>query len=256
MCLKIFTLKFTCSILRLAILLTLSQASNALAQDGTMVINVDFDENKPAYSFGLCYGGYAARGSEDLVTLNESLSESSKVILEGGNEGAAIEVTLDKSKAEVPPADEVEFAYMAVGAGISGNLIEGDLSEMDFVNYQVAFDAKIENAKPINQSRIELHFVTTDGKGPEEDKDTDDDLLCKLLYAGSKSDKKIELTSEFQTFKIELADMSVADGSVDLVKEHETRGATLMVVAEDAPEKFNIKGETKLIVDNFRLIKK
>ena len=257
MCLKNYTFKLIFLVLPLAMSLGLLLGSNALAQDkGTTVLIVDFDEHKPTYSYGLSYGGYAARGSDDLITLNESLSDTSKVILEGGKEGAAIEVTLDTAKAEIPAADEVEFAYLALGAGISGNLIEGDLSKIDFADYQLAFDAKIEDGKTMKQSRIELHLITTDGKGPEEDKDTDDDLLCKLLYAGSKSDDKIQLTSEFQTFKVEVADMSIAEGSVELVKDYDARGAMLIVVAEDAPENFNTKGETKLIVDNFRLIKK
>ena len=261
--LKVYKSKFACLVRpSIVLLLALTHCSDALAQEdtaseeGTAVINVDFDDHKPEYSFGLSYGGYAARGSDELITINETLSNSSEVIAEAGNKGAAMVVTLDISKVEVPPADEVEFAYLAVGAGMNGSLIEGDLSEIDFADYQVAFDAKIENGKTMKQSRIELQFITTDGKGPEEDEDSDDDLLCKLKYAGSQSDKEIKLTSEFQTFTVEIADMSIAEGSIELVKEHEARGATLIVVAEDSPENFGVKGETKLIVDNFRLIKK
>ena len=257
MSLKTYTFKLAVLVLPFALTLSLLSDSNVLAQEeGRTVLSVDFDEKKPAYSFGLSYGGYAARGSDDLIQFNESLSDSSKVILEGGKEGAAVEVTLDMTKAKIPTPNEVEFAYLALGAGISGNFEEGDLSKMDFADYQLAFDAKIENGKPMKRSRIELQFITSDGKGPKEDKDTDDDLLCKLKFAGSASDEKIELTSEFQTFKFELADMTVAEGSVESVREFETRGATLIVVAEDAPENFNIEGKTKLIVDNYRLIKK
>jgi len=226
------------------------------AQQGTAVVEVNYDDKKPGYDFSVAYGGYQKIGSEEFASLNSLLVKTSKTLTDGGKDGGAFEVALDNSEAEVPPREKRSYAYMGLGAGINGALIDSDLSSFKEEDFRVVFDAKIENGKPMRQSRFELHFITTDGNGPTGDDDKDDDLLCQLNYAGSQSPVKMELNDEFQTIEVELADMSVEKGSIEQIQKFNTRGITLIVIAEDAPERFAIGGDTKLIVDNYRLIKK
>ena len=236
--------------------LNLLFASAAQAQEGTAVIDIDYDEKKPAYDFVFRYGGYKMKGPDDTVDLFDQLTKKARRLTEGGNEGGAFEASLNSSKVKVPKRNELDFAYIGLGAGINGDIVNCDFSKFDVANFKVVFDAKIENGKPMKHSRVELHFVTTDGKGPEPDDDTEDDMLCLLKYAGSESVHKIKLTNQFQTIEVELADMEVARGSIEQIQKFNTRGVTLGVVAEDAPDHFGIGGETKLIVDNYQLIKK
>ncbi len=226
------------------------------AQEGTAVIDIDYDDKQPTYDFGFRYGGYKIKGPDDLVDLFDQLSKKAKRITEGGNEGGALEVSLDSSKVSVPNKKKLDFAYIGLGAGISGDVVNCDFSKFDVADFKVVFDAKVENGKAMRYSRIKLLFVTSDGKGPEPDADTEDDLLCSLKYAGSQSPEKIELTNEFQTVEVELADMTVGEGSIEQIQQFNTRGVTLVVVAEDDPSHFGIGGDTKLFVDNYRLIQK
>ncbi len=230
--------------------------STAQAQSGTAVIDINYDDKQPRYDFGFRYGGYKVKGPDPLVQLFDQLSKKARRVTEGGNEGGALEVSLNKSKVKLPNRKSLDFAYIGLGAGINGDIVNCDFSKFDVANFKVVFDAKIENGKTMKNSRVELHFVTSDGKGPKPDDDTEDDVLCMLKYAGSESVDDIELTNQFQTIEVELADMAVESGSVEQIRKFETRGVTLAVIAEDAPENFGIGGETKLIVDNYRLIQK
>lgn len=239
-----------------ALLMNTLPYSVAQAQEITPVIDINYDDNKPAYDFGFRYGGYKLKGPDDLVDVFDQLSKKAIRLNEGGNEGGALAVSLDNSKLKLPDRKDLDFAYLGLGAGISGDIGNSDFSEFDVANFRVVFDAKIENGKTMKNSRIELHFVTSDGKGPTPDDDTEDDLLCKLSYAGSGSMDDIELTNQFQTIKVELADMAIESGSIAQIQKFSTLRVTLVVVAEDAPDCFGNGGETKLIVDNYRLIQK
>ena len=230
--------------------------SAALAQEGTAVIDINYDEKQPTYDFAYCYGGYKLKGPEDVVSFYEELSKKAKTLTEGGNEGGAFEATLDISKVKVPKRKYLDFIYIGLGAGVNGDIVDSDFSKFDVANFKVVFDAKIENGKPMSNSRIELYFVTSDGQGPQPDDDTEDDMLCVLKYAGSESVHEIRLTNKFQTFEVELAKMQVGIGSIEQIRKFNTRGVSLVVVAEGEPKHFGIGGDTKLIVDNYRLIKK
>lgn len=230
--------------------------SGAQAQDSTAVVEVNYDDKKPTYDFAFRYGGYKVKGPDETVDLFEKLSKSARTITEGGNGGRAFEVSLDRSKVKLPAQDKLDFAYIGLGVGISADIVNYDFSEFELAKFKVVFDAKIENGKTMHDSYVEFRFVTDDGKGPKPDKDTEDDVLCHLRYAGSNSPKKVELTNQFQTIEIEVADMSIETGSVEQIQKFDTRGATLIVVAEDCPDHFGIGGDTKLIVDNYRLIQK
>jgi len=239
-----------------SLVLSLLMGGFAFAQEGTNVINVDFDDLKPRYTFAMSFGGYALRGSDELIRFKDSLGTMTEMTSKGGAKGGAIEITLDTRKAKIPDDDKLEYGYMGLGVGINGDVIEGDLSDFELANYKVAFDAKIENGKTMKRSRFGLIFVCLDDQGPEKDEDTNDDELCVLGYGGEDSDDRFELTNEFQSFEVETADMLIERGSIEQIKKFKTRGATLLVVAEDDPEKFGVDGSTKLIIDNYRLIKK
>jgi hypothetical protein len=226
------------------------------AQDATAIVDINYDDKQPNYDFGFRFGGYKKKGPAELVDIYDQLSKRSRKLTTGGNEGGAFEVSLDNSKTKIPELKDLDFAYIGLGLGISGNVVDYDFSKFEVANFKVVFDAKIENAKLLERSRVELQFITSDGKGPTPDADTEDDLLCKMKYGGSSSVDKIELTNQFQTFEIELADMEVQVGSIEQVKKFNTRGVTLIVVAEEDPDHFGIGGQTKLTVDNYRLIQK
>lgn len=226
------------------------------AENEIVVAEADYDNHQPNYSFGLAYGGYKLKGSHETTSMSDMISFSKTTIAEGGNQGAAIEVALNPSKLELPQPQELDFAYLAVGVGINGKSKIGPLKKIDLAKYSVAFDAKIVNGRPMERSHLEVIFVSADGQGPVEDEDKNDDQLCKLSYAGSHTDETIKLTGEFQRFQIELADMSITEGSLADVEKFAATGVTLIVVAEDTPEKFGTKADTKLIVDNYRFIKK
>lgn len=226
------------------------------AQNPTVVAEVNYDDQQPGYSFGLAYGGYRLKGSDQTTSMSDMISFSTKTIVTGGNGGAAIAISLDKSKLELPKDDQLDYAYLAVGVGVNGRSKIGPLKEIDLSQYAVSFDAKIINGRTMEQSHAEIVFVTADGQGPVADDDENDDQLCKLSYAGSQSDDEIKLTNEFQSFKIELADMSITEGSLADVEKCEATGIVLIVVAEDSPKNFENENETKLIVDNFRFFKK
>lgn len=230
--------------------------SAAQAQEGTAVIEINYDDKQPTYDFGYCYGGYKLKGPDSVVSFNEKLSKKARTITEGGNEGGAFEASLDISKVDIPKRKYVDFVYIGLGAGVNGDIVNCDFSKFDVADFKVVFDAKIENGKPMSNSRIELYFVTTDGQGPKPDNDTEDDMLCVLNYAGSESVNEIKLTNVFQTIEVELSKMQVGSGSIEQIRNFQTRGVSLVVVAEGTPDHFGIGGETKLIVDNYRLIQK
>jgi len=226
------------------------------AQEAIAVIDINYDDKQPTYDFAYRYGGYKVKGPDDVVSFHEKLSKKAKTITEGGNEGGAFEAAIDTSRVKIPKRKYLDFAYIGLGAGVNGDIVNSDFSKFDVANFKVVFDAKIENGRPMSNSRIELCFVTGDGQGPKSDDDTEDDMLCILKYAGSESVDEIRLTNEFQTIEVELAKMQVGSGSIEQIQKFNTRGVSLVVVAEGAPDHFGIGGDTKLIVDNYRLIKK
>lgn len=249
-------LKSFLTVIAVVIISGLMPGALLLAQEETVVAEVNYDDQQPGYSFGLAYGGYKLRGDEEMTSLSDMISFSTKTISRGGNGGAAIEASLDKSKLEIPTPAELDYAYMAVGAGINGKSKIGPIKKVDLADFTVTFDAKVLNARPMAKSHVEVIFVTSDGKGPTEDEDKNDDQLCRLSFGGAGSTDQIELTKEFQSFEMKLSDMTIESGSLADIEKYEAEGVVLVIFAEDTPANFGIEGDTKLIVDNFRLTKK
>jgi hypothetical protein len=243
-------------VIAVVVCFVLQPCSTIHAQKPVVIADVNFDDQQPGYGFGLTYGGYKLVGGDEQISVAEMLSFSTRTISVGGNGGSAYEVTLDKSKLKLPEKNSVEFVYLAVGSGINGKLKVDSLKELKPEDYLVSFDAKVVNANPLRQSRCELSFVAKDGTMTETEKDGEEDQICKLNYGGYESGKKLELTNKYQSFQIELSDMSVTEGSLENFTKYDVTGVVLIVIAEDVPAYFGVDGDTRLVVDNFRLIKK
>jgi hypothetical protein len=200
---------------------------------------IDYDDNPEL--FGLSYGfaGYGAGGPN--IVIDGDISVTFSVDPAAGNPGGAGVGTLDATTAaDVVPA-EPNYTYVGFARG-SGKLLDVLPTSGSIGDYQVSFDARVENAGGLNQASAVFQWATAGGAILAA-ADRNNDNLGRFAIGDTYSSYTFNLGTDFVftnpgTFETDFASVTQFN---------------FIVVAEGNFDQTGFDADTRLLIDNIRL---
>lgn len=180
------------------------------ASEAQTILAIDYDTASGNYSYGFAYAGYGAAGGGN-IDVSSGVTQFTEIAVAGGLSGSnALRIVADAAFAGTLLPPDRTYDYLGYALATNSGILQA-LPSAQLSDYTFMLSARAEGLLPgVTFTAVELYLGISAPDGTLNAPDGNGDFLVGLRFPTG-----VALSEAFETSVLNLADATVADGSLD-----------------------------------------